>query len=48
MAKPGTREGYSDAFTIDCERVLVTLLRGLGPWKNSVFSGGRPYAPVSR
>ena len=22
---------------MDCERVLVTLLRGLGPWKDSVF-----------
>lgn len=40
MAKPTTREGYSDAQTIDCERVLVTLLRGLGPWKDSVFLVG--------
>ena len=40
MAKPATREGYSDACTIDCERVLVTLLRGLGPWKDSVFLVG--------
>jgi hypothetical protein len=40
MAKPATREGYSDAYTIDCERVLVTLLRGLGPWKDSVFLVG--------
>jgi hypothetical protein len=40
MAKPATREGYSDAYTVDCERVLVTLLRGLGPWKNSVFLVG--------
>jgi hypothetical protein len=23
--------------TLDCERVLVTLLRGLGPWKDSVY-----------
>lgn len=36
MAKPTTRAGYSDQYTLDCERVLVTLLRGLGPWKNSV------------
>lgn len=36
MAKPATRDGYSDALTRDCERMLVTLLRGLGPWKNSV------------
>jgi hypothetical protein len=40
MAKPATREGYSDTQTIDCERVLVTLLRGLGPWKESVFLVG--------
>jgi hypothetical protein len=37
MAKPATLDGYTDEHTLDCERVLVTLLRGLGPWKNSVF-----------
>ena len=37
MAKPATFDGYSDQYTIDCERVLVTLLRGLGPWKESVY-----------
>ncbi|MDE0333156.1 MAG: antitoxin [Nitrospinae bacterium] len=37
MAKPPTRDGYSDQYTVDCERVLVTLLRGLGPWKESVI-----------
>jgi hypothetical protein len=37
MAKPPTLDGYSDQHTHDCERVLVTLLRGLGPWKNSVY-----------
>ena len=36
MAKPATFDGYSDQYTVDCERVLVTLLRGLGPWKESV------------
>ena len=36
MAKPATRDGYTDAYTDDCERVLVTLLHGLGPWKHSV------------
>lgn len=36
MAKPTTLDGYSDQYTIDCERVLVTLLRGMGPWKESV------------
>lgn len=40
MAKPATFDGYSDAFTLDCERVLVTLLRGLGPWKDSVYLVG--------
>lgn len=40
MAKPTTRDGYSDAYTIDCERMLVTLLRGLGPWKHSIFLVG--------
>ncbi|MHB8563827.1 MAG: antitoxin [Acidiferrobacteraceae bacterium] len=37
MTKPATLDGYSDKYTIDCERLLVTLLRGLGPWKNSVY-----------
>lgn len=36
MSKPATIHGYGDQCTSDCERVLVTLLRGLGPWKNSV------------
>ncbi len=37
MAKPPTLDGYSDEYTVECERVLVTLLRGLGPWKETVF-----------
>lgn len=37
MTKPATLDGYSDQHTLDCERVLVTLLRGLGPWKDSVY-----------
>ncbi|HQU79942.1 MAG TPA: antitoxin [Azonexus sp.] len=40
MAKPATLDGYSDRYTLDCERVLVTLLRGLGPWKDSVYLVG--------
>jgi hypothetical protein len=40
MAKPTTIDGYSERVTHDCERVLVTLLRNLGPWKNSVFLVG--------
>jgi len=37
MAKPRTIGGYAAVVTEGCERVLVTLLRGLGPWKDSVF-----------
>lgn len=37
MVKPATVDGYSDQHTLDCERVLVTLLRGLGPWKDSIY-----------
>lgn len=40
MAKPATLDGYSDQYTVDCERVLVTLMRGLGPWKDSVYLVG--------
>lgn len=40
MAKPATFDGYADRFTSDCERVLVTLIRGLGPWKESVYLVG--------
>ncbi|MDP1717612.1 MAG: antitoxin, partial [Burkholderiales bacterium] len=40
MAKPATLDGYNDQYTLDCERVLVTLLRGLGPWKDSVYLVG--------
>lgn len=36
MSKPTTWDGYRDEYTLDCERVLITLLRGLGPWKESV------------
>tara|TARA_R110000803_G_scaffold87618_2_gene154458 strand:- start:16570 stop:17469 length:900 start_codon:yes stop_codon:yes gene_type:complete len=36
MTKPNYRDGYSDELTTNCERVLVTLLNGLGPWKESV------------
>jgi len=37
MPKPKTFDGYNEGYTLDCERVLVTLLRGLGPWKESVY-----------
>lgn len=35
--KPTTIQGYDQRVTDNCERVLVTLLRGLGPWKESVY-----------
>lgn len=38
--KPTTIQGYDQKVTENCERVLVTLLRGLGPWKNSVYLVG--------
>ena len=40
MTKPKTIDGYSEQVTNDCERVLVTLLRNLGPWKDSIFLVG--------
>lgn len=40
MAKPKTLAGYDDGVTEACERILVTLLRGFGPWKESVFLVG--------
>lgn len=40
MAKPATLDGYIDQYTLDCERLLLTLLRGLGPWKESVYLVG--------
>lgn len=35
--KPATKNGYNEQHTLECERVLVTLSRGLGPWKDSVY-----------
>ena len=40
MAKPQTRSGYSTEQTLTCERVLVTLLHGLGQWRESVYLVG--------
>jgi hypothetical protein len=37
MTKPTTAEGYKNKVTENCERVLVTLIRGLGPWRDSIF-----------
>jgi len=40
MNKPDHAGGYDNEVTENCERVLVTLLRGLGPWKDSVYLVG--------
>lgn len=40
MLKPKHRGGYGLTHTELCERTLLTLLRGLGPWKRGVFVGG--------
>lgn len=40
MIKPATADGYESRVTEACERVLVTLIRGLGPWRDSIFLVG--------
>ncbi|MFZ3004830.1 MAG: antitoxin [Phenylobacterium sp.] len=40
MAKPPHQSGYDADITADCERLLVTLIRGLGPWQRSVYLVG--------
>ncbi|MGI3187436.1 hypothetical protein [Nioella aestuarii] len=40
MKKPTAIQGYNSAVTDACERVLVTLVRHLGPWRDSVFLVG--------
>lgn len=40
MTKPKFIDGYEPQVTQDCERVLVTLLRGLGPLRDSVYLVG--------
>ena len=40
MTKAKDQSAYANNITEDCERVLVTLLRGLGPWKDSVYLVG--------
>ena len=37
LDKPEGIDDYDPAITEACERVLVTLLRGLGPWKESII-----------
>ncbi len=40
LDKPVTQNGYCDLHTRECERVLVTVIRGLGPWRDSIFLVG--------
>ncbi|MHC2440242.1 antitoxin [Bradyrhizobium sp. USDA 4451] len=40
MAKPETAGGYEKQVTENCERLLVTLMRNLGPWKKSGYLVG--------
>src|SRR5215216_2247068 len=35
--KPKHRGGYTEAHAALCERTLVTLIRGRGPWKEGVY-----------
>lgn len=37
MLKPGHEGGYTSDHADLCERTLVTLLRGLGPYKQGVY-----------
>jgi hypothetical protein len=38
--KPKHQGGYTPRHTELCERTLVTLLRGLGPWKSGIYVVG--------
>ena len=40
MKKPTAIQGYNHTVTDACERVLVTLFRHLGPWRDSIFLVG--------
>lgn len=40
MKKPTAIQGYNQSVTEACERVLVTLIRHLGPWRDSIFLVG--------
>jgi hypothetical protein len=40
MTKPETATGYEKQVTENCERLLVTLIRNLGPWKKSIYLVG--------
>jgi hypothetical protein len=38
--KPKHQGGYAALHADLCERTLVTLLRGLGPWKAGIYLAG--------
>jgi hypothetical protein len=38
--KPKHQGGYTQRHTEFCERTLVTLMRGLGPWKKCIYLAG--------
>ena len=40
MKKPDTFQGYNQDVTRECERLLVTLIRNMGPWRDSIFLVG--------
>lgn len=40
MAKPPFLTGYSKEVSTSCEQLLVTLVHGLGPWRESVYLVG--------
>ena len=48
MAKPATLQGYTSEYTLDCERVLVTLLRGLATRVASPNCRAQKHYPRSR
>lgn len=37
MNKPTTFDGYTEQYTVDCERVLVNLLRRIGLGRSWYF-----------
>ena len=50
MKKPNAIHGYNQDVTDTCERVLATLIRRLGPWRESIFlvGGLTPRYPIKR
>ncbi len=40
MSRRGHHSDYNDEATLRCERVLITLLGDLGPWKDRIYLAG--------